>query len=182
MSDTNQMSDWKDALIKLAPTAASLFGTPFAGLAVSAVETALGLTASTKPSDSIAAIQKTISAGELTGDQIVALKNAETQLKQHLADNEIDLAKITASDVSNAREREMAVKDSTPKVLAYLLTLGFFGVLTFLLFGTPPAAAHDILVLMIGSLGTAWAGMIHYYYGSSPGSKLKDITIHSLSQ
>jgi hypothetical protein len=117
----------------------------------------------------------------MTGEQIVAMKNAELSLQQHLADNGIQLEQIAATDVASARDREIAVRDNTPRILAYLLTLGFFGILGFLLFQVPPAGAHDVLLILVGSLGTAWAGMIHYYYGSSPGSKLKDATIHSLS-
>jgi hypothetical protein len=182
-------TNWISTLEKIAPTAATLLGTPFAGLAVSAVESALGLTgAPTDPSEPaptiasrIAAISTNLTAGQMTGDQILAMKQAELQVQQHLADSNITLAQIATSDVDSARAREIAVRDDTPKVLAYLLTFGFFGILGFLLFAVPPVGAHDVLLILVGSLGTAWAGMIHYYYGSSPGSKLKDVTIHSLS-
>jgi ribosomal protein S15P/S13E len=174
-------TNWISTLEKIAPTAATLLGSPFAGLAVSAVESALGLTGTTSPDSGtaptvasrIAAIGTAITQGQMTGEQIVAMKNAELSLQQHLADN--------GTDVASARDREIAVRDNTPRILAYLLTLGFFGILGFLLFQVPPAGAHDVLLILVGSLGTAWAGMIHYYYGSSPGSKLKDATIHSLS-
>jgi len=175
--------DWKALLGQIAPTAATLLGSPFAGLAVGAVSKALGLDPATtaNTTSALTAIQGVLTNGQMTGVQILALKQAELDLQQHLADNNIQLAQLESADVESARQREIAVRDNTPKVLAYLLTLGFFGILTFLLFGTPPAGAHDILLLMVGSLGTAWAGMIHYYYGSSPGSKLKDATIHKLS-
>jgi len=177
--------DWKSVLGQIAPTAATLLGGPFAGLAVKAVETALGTTPpdGTTPtlSSRLTKIQQVLTQGQMTGDQILALKQAELQLQTHLADNNIQLSQLEVSDVESARAREIAIKDSTPRNLAYLLTIGFFGVLTFLLVGNIPASGHDVLLILVGSLGTAWAGMVHYYYGSSPGSKLKDVTIHSLS-
>lgn len=186
------MSDWKSVLEKLAPTVATLLGGPFAGLAVNAVETALGTgapdgTAPASPADRIASVQKMLSAGQLSGDQILALKQAELQVKQHLADNNIQLEQIAMTDTVSARQRESdlakaGAKDDTPKILAYLLTIGFFGTLGFLMIGTIPTSGHDVLLIMVGSLGTAWAGMVHYYYGSSPSSKTKDDTIAAATQ
>lgn len=177
------MSDWKDILGKIAPTAATLLGGPFAGLAVGAITSALGLNTSdgTPPLNPISAIQTALTNGQLTGDQILALKQAELDVQKHLADNGIQLETIAANDRDSARHREIEVKDNTPKVLAYLLTVGFFGTLAFMMVGTIPETGHDVLLIMVGSLGTAWTGMVAYYYGSTTGSKGKDETIKNLS-
>ena len=179
-------TDWKAVLEKIAPTAATLLGGPFAGLAIGAVESALGVgnqdslvsptdvTPST--ADRVNTIQKILTQGQLSGDQIVALKQAEIQLQQHLADNNIQLETLAVTDTNAARQRETdlakaGAKDNTPKVMAYALTAGFFTALLFLMFVPIPSTSHDVLLIMIGSLGTAWAGMVHYYYGSSPSSR-----------
>ena len=171
------MDNWKTVLAKIAPTAATLLGGPFAGLAVGTLLSALNITPAAG-ADPVKAIQTALTNGQLTGDQIVALKNAEAQLQQHLADNGIQLEQIAANDRDSARKREEVVHDNTPTVLAYLLTVGFFGTLSFMMIGDIPQSGHDVLLIMIGSLGTAWTGMIAYYFGSSAGSKAKDTLIN----
>ena len=80
---------------------------------------------------------------------------------------------LEAQDRNSARQREMTVRDHTPAVLAYLITLGFFSILTWMLTHDMPQTGHDALLVMLGSLGTAWAAVVGYYYGSSSGSERK---------
>ena len=175
------MDNWKDILGKIAPTAATLLGGPFAGLAVGAITQALGLNKvdGSPPESPMQAIQTALTQGQMTGEQIVALKQAELDLQKHLADNGISLEQIAASDRDSARKREEVVKDNTPKVLAYSVTIGFFGTLGMLMSGNVSTVGHDVLLVMIGSLGTAWTGIISYYFGSSAGSKSKDDAINN---
>jgi hypothetical protein len=84
-----------------------------------------------------------------------------------------DMESLAASDRDSARKREMTVLDNTPKVLAYLVTGGFFSVLGFMLTNTVPVESKDVLNLLLGSLGTAWISVISYYYGSTSGSRAK---------
>jgi len=160
--------DWKQVLGSLAPTAATLLGGPFAGLAVKAIGDALGMSGAT-----VEAVQTALSKGDMTGDQIIAIKQAELDLQKHLADNGIKLEEVAGADRASAREREIAVKDWTPRILAYAVTLGFFGTLGALMNGNLDGTGKDVLLVMIGSLGTAWTGIISYYFGSSAGSAAK---------
>jgi hypothetical protein len=67
----------------------------------------------------------------------------------------------------------MTVKDITPKLLALAVTLGFFGVLAYIMVLSVPEASRDVLNIMLGSLGTAWISIISYYFGSSSSSDRK---------
>jgi hypothetical protein len=87
---------------------------------------------------------------------------------------DIDLERISNEDRDSARNREVSLRDWTPRVLAGLITVGYFGVLFWMLrFGLPNTGSSEALLVMLGALGTAWGGVVAYYFGSSAGSKEK---------
>jgi hypothetical protein len=175
------MSAWdniKPFVAKYAPMLGAALSPvcPLAGIAGAALGNALGIK-DAKPEDIVAAI----SSGQLTGEQIVALKQAEDQFALQMKQLDInsveDMEKLAIQDRESARRREMAVRDWTPQVLAYGVTLGFFGVLGFILWKGLPMqneAAKNVLLILVGSLGTAWTqNVMGYYFGSSSGSDKK---------
>jgi hypothetical protein len=91
-----------------------------------------------------------------------------------------DLEKIQADDRASARAREIAVKDKTPQILAFISLFGFFGILTALIFADIPPTAKDVLYVMVGVLGTLVTGVVQYYFGSSSGSSNKSESINQL--
>lgn len=95
---------------------------------------------------------------------------------------ELKLAELEAGDRTSARQREATVRDRTPAILAYSITFGFFGVLVMMMFYEIPISAKDVLYVMLGSLGTAWTGVIAYYFGSSSGSTAKNSLIERLTK
>jgi hypothetical protein len=119
-----------------------------------------------------------------TPEQMILLKEADhkfsLQMQQMGFAHESELEQIAADDRASARNREIALKDHTPAMLAAAVTLGFFGVLTYILGYGVPKVGGDALLVMLGSLGTAWSGIIAFYFGSSAGSSRKDITIANM--
>ena len=163
----------KDALHVLqtvAPTIARATLGPFGGLAATAISAILG----TPPADEAAASAALLNA---TPDQLLALKKAENDFQLQMKSLGISEDKLVYDDIANARARQVAVRDNTPAVLAYGITIGFFGTLGFMLWNGKPAVGGDALLVMLGSLGTAWAGVVSFYFGSSLGSAKKDTAL-----
>jgi hypothetical protein len=164
---------------KMLPMLGTALGGPLGGMAVEAIGSALGITNATTDN-----IKQALQGA--TPDQVLALKKAEQEFAVQMAalgfNSTKDLEKIAADDRDSARRREMAVHDRTPATLAYAVTAGFFGVLGYVLCYGTPAKGGEALLVMLGSLGTAWAGIIAYYFGSSAGSAKKDYTIAGLTK
>lgn len=153
----------------VAPSIASAVGGPLAGMATRAIsEALLG-----KPDGSEQEL--TEAAARATPEQLMALKQAEQDFAVKMRELDIDLERIANEDRSSARNREVATRDWTPRVLAGLVTGGYFGVLFYMLRnGLPQHGGSEAMLVMLGTLGTAWGGIMAYYFGSSAGSKAKD--------
>lgn len=124
-----------------------------------------------------AAVPDAIAKAVVDPDTMLKLKQCEQEFHEHMAklgfDHVEKLEQLAAADRASARSREMAVRDKTPMILALFVTIGFFGLLGLLAFHQVPAQSERILDVMVGSLGTAWIGIIGYYFGSSAGSAEK---------
>ncbi len=170
--------DWKSLVRTVAPTIASAFGTPLAGMGVSAILNAILPPDATKPADPESYLSTALSMAN--PELMLKIKQAEQQFTLDMRNLDISLEKLNIDDRANARGREIAVHDNTTKILAYLLTTGFFGLLGLGIFHAVPEGSRDIVNIMIGSLGTAWIGAMAYYFGSSSGSAAKQALIGTL--
>jgi hypothetical protein len=166
----NLAQDALHVLQTVAPTIAKATLGPFGGLAATALSSILG----TPPADEQATSAALLNA---TPDQLLALKKAEQDFQVQIKTLGISEEKLVYDDIANARDRQIAVKDDTPAILAYAITFGFFGTLGFMLWNGKPAVGGDALLVMLGSLGTAWAGVVSFYFGSSLGSAKKDTAL-----
>jgi hypothetical protein len=162
----------KQIIGTVAPMLGTLLGGPLGGLAGSALAEALG---TSDPKAQEAAIVAS------NPETLLKLKEAEDSLKVRLRELDIDEEKLRFDDTANARAREMAIKDSTPRYMAYLVTIGFFGVLGYLVVEGKPVSGGDVMLVMVGSLGTAWTGIVSYYFGSSAGSASKTDALNKIA-
>lgn len=159
---------------QVAPTIASAFGGPLAGLATKTLSEAL-LGTPDGSSDEIAA-----ALGSATPDQLAKLREIDVNFKVTMKKLDIDLAQIDASDRDSARQREVNLKDKTPTILAGVVCVGFFGTLIGLMLYGLPAKGQDALLILLGALAAAFTAIINYYYGSSSGSRAKDQIIDQM--
>jgi hypothetical protein len=156
-------------LAQIAPSIATALGGPLAGLAVTAISKALGVDEKD--------VQSTIESGKLSAEQLASLKQAEIELKAKAQELGLNFEKIAAEDRKSARDMQSTTRSIVPPTLAMLVTIGFFGILFALMMGY--ATKSDELMIMLGSLGTAWTGIIGFYFGSSNGSQEKDKMLYN---
>ena len=147
----------------IAPTVATALGGPLAGMAISAIAKAIGCS----PDE----VQDVISSGKLTAEQVASIQLAELELKKQAQSMNLDFAKLIAEDKKSARDMQIATKSWIPALLAVFVTIGFFGILLGLM--TEHFKTSDALMLMLGSLATAWTGVMAFYFGSSASSQAK---------
>lgn len=149
-------------LAKLLPTIASCFGSPLAGAAVEAVGKALGMSDATADK-----VQRALTSGNLTAEQIAALQAADMQLKTRMAELGIDAEKLAAEDRNNARDMQTTTGSWVPSALACSVTVGYFAILIGLMSHRLELGNSEGLTLLLGSLTTAWGSIVAFYYGAS---------------
>ena len=126
-------------------------------------------------------IDKIIRDFKLPPEQMVAY---ETRMAELQAQTQMKMEELATADRASARQREVTLGDTTPRILAYMITLGFFGILAYMLVDPVPATGqtHDVLLVMLGSLGSAWIAIVSYYFGSSSGSAAKSKLLTELGK
>lgn len=152
-------------LMQIAPTIATCLGGPLAGLAVTALSKLFGVA----PDQ----VQSMIDGNKLSADQIAAVKMEEIKFKEQTQALGLNFEQLAVEDRKSARDMQTNTQSIIPPVLSILVTAGFFGILAYLMV-TPADTANTPLMIMLGSLGTAWTGIIAFYFGSSAGSRAKD--------
>ena len=152
-------------LTQIAPTIATCLGGPLAGLAVTALSKLFGVA----PDQ----VQSMINDNKLSADQIAAVQQEEIRFKEQTQALGLNFEQLAVEDRKSARDMQTTTQSLIPPVLSILVTGGFFGILAYLMV-TPADTANTPLMIMLGSLGTAWTGIIAFYFGSSAGSRAKD--------
>jgi hypothetical protein len=154
--------DW---LQQIAPTIATCLGGPLAGLAVTALSKLFGVA----PDE----VKSMISDNKLSADQIAAVKMEEIKFKEQTQALGLNFEQLAVEDRKSARDMQSITKSNVPAVLSYGITVGFFGILTCLLLGYAQENNQPLLI-MLGSLGTAWICVVSFWFGSTNGSQKKD--------
>ena len=174
MADFN----WKALLGVAAPGLATALGGPLAGMATKAILGALGL------SEGATEANIAVAMANATPADLLALKKADQEFAVQMKELEVDLERISAGDRDSARKMQSSTRSFVPAFLAISVSLGFFGILGYMLVVgiKKDMAGGDALLLMLGSLGTAWIMVMSFYFGTTLGSSRKDETISALSR
>ncbi len=163
--------DWKAMVATVAPSVASVFGGPLAGMGVNFLARKL-LGKETASEDELSAALA--GAGP---EVLLKLKAAEAEFLSEMKKADVELARISADDRASARAREIATGDDAPQILAGVIVVGFFGVLACVIFADVPTRMEATLNILLGGLATMLTQVGNYFFGSSVGSKKKDEAI-----
>lgn len=156
-----------DVVKAIAPLLGTAIAGPLGGVAASFIASKLGLSEKT-----VEAVTDALQVNKLTSDQVAQIKEAEIEFKKWTEENKIKREQLAYDNTKDARAMQVATRSLVPAALAFFVTFGFFGILLALM--TKSVIASNELLIMLGSLGTAWTGIIGFYFGSSVGSQHKD--------
>ena len=160
---------WQKIVASIAPTIATALGSPIAGMAITAVTSALGLAPDAKDE----AINAAITANP---DLLLKLKESEIAFKQRIAELGIDLERIHSEDRNSARNRQVQLKDQVPNVLAFVVIVGFFATVGYVFSGNIMLVGEQGILVgtIIGYVSAKADQVLSYFFGSSSGSDKKN--------
>ena len=165
-----------DFLRGLAPTLASALLGPLGGVAVAAIGKIIGVDDATTK-DITAAFQD----GKLTPEQLSAIKALEMQYANDEKERGFKYSELEFKDRDSARNMQASQHSYVPAVLTYLLTVGFFGIL-MMMFYHPDIKESAPVMIMLGSLGTAWTSACAFWFGTTSNSQRKDVMLANTVQ
>ena len=112
-------------------------------------------------------------------DLVIRLKEIETTHASKLQELSIEAERIRLADVASARTRQVESERATGKrdinlyALAWLIVIGFFGLMGLLLWRPIPESNSQAGFMMFGSLIAGFGSVIQYFFGSSKSSSDK---------
>ena len=166
--------NWLDTIKTIAPTVASALGGPLAGIAVTALGSLFGIAEPTQEK-----IKSAIEQGQMTGEQISAIRTLELQLQAEERERGFRYAELEFKNVADARAMKISTNSLFPELLSTLIVVGFFGILGWMMY-KPSAIESQPLLIMLGSLGAAFGAVINYWLGSNKGSdRTKELLANS---
>ena len=162
--------DFTTILKTVAPWIGTALGGPLGGMAVTAAANALGLSDKTMDAVKQAVMGMTPEQAQemKAADQTFALHMQELGFKQVT-----DLEAIAAADRDSAREMLTATRSWVPAALSGFVTIGYFAILIGLMTGHMKLDDSQAMLLMLGSLTTAWGVVMAFWFGTTADSGRK---------
>lgn len=174
--------DWKNVLRTLAPTVATALGTPLAGGIVVALGELFGIAEPTQ--DKIRAV---IENGQLTGEQISAIKQLELKLKAEEQERGFRFTELEVRDREGARGRDVelvkAGKRNWRADGMFLLAVGMIIGLVYAVWTTPGLNEYvkGIVTFLLGRFAGYLDNIYNFEFGTTRSSQDKNLTIDRLA-
>ena len=162
------VGDALGVLGKVAPTIATMIGGPFAGAAVTAIETALGLDPT---GDKDAALK---AVAQASPEQLLALKAEDHRHAEAMDKLGLDREALAVQDRNSARARAQAMNDKSPVWIGALILVVWATINGYLLITPyPPVIAPELTGRILGMIDAATMAFLYWIYGgSSTGDRL----------
>jgi hypothetical protein len=179
--------DWKKLVGGIAPALGLALGGPLAGAAIGVLAEALLGNKDAPEADVVAAL----SSGRLTGEQVVAIKQAEQAFTVRMRELDIDVLKLNQAadaavlaDVQDARARQVATKDLAPQVILAVAAAIYFAQFAVFIFGSLPADefTRALIVRGFGTVDGVLLTCVAYFVGSSRGSKASGDAVRKIAE
>ena len=153
--------DLKKLIGSGAPILASMLGGPLAGSAVGMISKAvLGREDATE--------QEVMDAIQADPEALAKVKVAEIEA-------ETTITEVHGKDREGARTMHVTMKDVTTPILSWVIVAGFFGMVAGVFLSQIDASESQLIALLIGYVASEMKTVTTFYFGSSKGSRNKDV-------
>jgi hypothetical protein len=177
--------DWKQIVKSaggvigaIAPAIGTALGGPLGGMAGMAIKGIFGLGDDATEEDITRAINGA------TPDQLLALKQADSDFKIKAAQLGVNLEEIASRDRDSARSREIKLGGSwTVTILAWAIIAGFLGMVAWIVtkgLSGMDATQMGLVGTLVGYVSAKAEQVVSYYFGSSAGSAAKNDSISKM--
>jgi hypothetical protein len=158
--------DWKNIVKSVAPALGTALLGPMGGVATKFIaDQLLG-----KSNASEKEIADTIN--NASTEQLIKLKELDHDFELRMKELNVDVYQLEVEDRKSARLRETLTKDWTPPALAFMIIGAFLTAIFLIVKDGNVTNTEESFLLLLSNLTTY---VLAYYFGSSAGSRLKDI-------
>lgn len=165
---------FSDNLKRIVRTVAPAIGTALAGPLGGTAVKYLADKFLGKPDASEAEVAEAIAGA--SPEQLIRLKELDNDFAKHMASLGVDLERIAQADRSSARE--LAKINNWPHILlSAIYTAGYFWLLQLFCTGQVQVeqSMAALFASVVGVLTAAQIQIMNFWFGSSSGSKVKDV-------
>lgn len=161
--------DWKSLVKTVAPVLGTALGGPMAGAATKFIaDKLLGNPAATEQDVAEAVLGA-------SAEQLTNLRKLDQDFKLRMRELDVDVFKLEVQDKDSAR-RLFSVNIWPQVTLSAVYTIGYFAMLYMFMSGNVEVTAdlRTEFGMVLGVMTAAQVEIMHFWFGSSLGSKTKD--------
>jgi hypothetical protein len=166
----------------IAPTLLSALAGPYAQLAVTAVGAAMKWNDATKDD-----VVRMLTTGQLSPEQMSAVKTAEIELRKYEMDNNFRFADLEVRDRESARMRDVelakAGQTNYLRIALSIITAAGIALLTYFVIdeNSINEFAKGVITLALGRLWGYMDSIFQFEFGRTRSGEQKDATINKLA-